>query len=233
MGTGVGSGMGKLWRGICGGSRAQRTPLGPYGEKEKRRKQKGGMTEEERVRTVFKPEEARLGCGPAPETLLDSFTDCKNNNTTVQVNDYSLICGQDGSTKSSRLRLSTSFWYQTCKVVLQVTQTCMQLAAAVNPQRLPSVRRECLHSDPHTSTGKRDICTGTVTEVTGHKQWAFTLHICWMPLPSRAHHLSKILTLAVRPVKREESSLDKSQDDARDDERSRRPSSSSLYSKLS
>ncbi len=28
-----------------------------------------------RVRTVFKLEEARLRCGPAPETLLDSFTD--------------------------------------------------------------------------------------------------------------------------------------------------------------
>ncbi len=30
--------------------------------------------EEERIRRVFKQEEVRLRCGPAPETLLSSFT---------------------------------------------------------------------------------------------------------------------------------------------------------------
>ncbi len=40
MGAGVGCGVGKFRRGICHGSQAQQTPLGPYRENEERRKKK-------------------------------------------------------------------------------------------------------------------------------------------------------------------------------------------------
>ncbi len=52
-----------------------RTLWREVGNKEK---EQGGQNtrtkEEERIRRVFKQVEARLRCGPAPETLLSSFT---------------------------------------------------------------------------------------------------------------------------------------------------------------